>query len=227
MNIKNSSVEFVNKQFHNYTQQTLKKSVMPEIPKVITSLQVYERSYKKLGCIELFVQKAQAFAEECFNKGFIDITGIIYSSLIKLPQLPIEAKEILIIRAIRIAQQQNDSIHELARTVDLKQLYDKERNKTKREYMNILFSEEKILKNIVDNYQKCCANYQTISRKVGDINLYKFNLGLCKIEIAKKVFKSDKKLANKKLKEAKKIFIELDKTKEIYYIEKLIYELKS
>ncbi len=227
MRIKNApQIEFVNKQFGRYAQQILKES-KPEIPKIITSLQIYEKSYKRLGFIEGFVQQAQIFAEECFNKGLMDVTGIIYSSLIKIPNLPSDAKEALILRAIMIAQKQNDSIHELARVVDLKHLYDEVGKQTKREYMKVLFSEEKILKNIVENYQECCSNHRTISRKVADVELYEYNLGLCKIDIAKKVFKSDKKLAYKKLKEARKIFTGLDKTKELSYTEKLIYELKG
>lgn len=224
MNINKSQINVINKQFYNFSQKTLKAS-HPETIYVISNLQKYERNYKRIGMAEVFIQKAQQFAEDCFNKGLTDFTGIIYAFLIKIPNLDSELRELIIKRAIQIAQKQHDEIHELARVVDLKKHYQNTKA-PKKKYVETLFLEENILKRLVRNFSDCSGNFKTVSREIKDKEVYEYRLGLAQVDISKAFYKTDKKLALNKLKDARKIFVNLNKNKEVFFTDGLIDQLK-
>ncbi len=217
-------INIINKQFDAFSKKALKKADT-DTRFLITQMQLQETNYRQAGAVELFIYKAQQFAEQCLNAGLSNFTGIIYSSLIKFEPLPFELKEVLIKRSLEIAKINDDPIHQLARIVDLKHLYTKNPNVDRKKYIKILFSEEDILKKIVRNFEECSEKFRTVVKEESEFEKYKFHLGLIKMEIARIIMKTDKKLALKELKTAKNIFAQLGKTKEEYtvygFIEKL------
>ena len=215
----------INNQFKSFSDKALKSS-KPNRAFVISYLQKYEKSYKREGFITTFVQKAQQLAEDFDKNGATDFTGIIYASLIKIKNLSSDIREELIKRAIEVAQKQNDIIHELGRVVDLKMLYRDNISTRRKDYIKTLFAEEKLLRNIVRNYEESRDNYKTVTKTTRSEEDYTFKLGLSKVEIAKQHNNTNKKIALEKLIEAKKIFKRLGKTKEEFFTKGLIENLK-
>ena len=222
---KSININKINKNFKHFKINTLKEK-NPSTAMVISQLQKYEKSYKKADCIGDYIVRTQELAEDFDKKGFTDLTGIIYASLIKIKILPDDIKEIFIKRALQIAQKQNDIIHELGRTIDLKMLYRKDLKNRRKDYIKILFNEEKLLRTIVRNFETSANNYKTISKNTKSKDEYNFKLGLAKVEIAKQHLYTNKKIALEKLVEAQKIFRELGKTREEYTVQGLIENLK-
>ena len=215
----------IDKEFQAFSKKALKKT-RPDRVFVISHLQKYEKSYKREGLISNFVQKARQLAEDFDKKGATDFTGIIYASLIKIKTLAFDIRENLIKRAIEIAQKQNDTIHELGRVVDLKMLYRANIQVKRKGYIKTLLAEEKLLSNIVRNFDQSVDNYKTVRRNTKLKDEYLFKLGLSKVDIAKQFINTNRKLAKEKLVEAKKIFQKLGKSKEEFFVNGLIEQIK-
>jgi len=215
----------IDKEFQAFSKKALKPT-RPNRVFVISHLQKYEKSYKREGLISNFVQKARQLAEDFDKKGATDFTGIIYASLIKIKTLAFDIRENLIKRAIEIAQKQNDTIHELGRVVDLKMLYRENFDARRKDYIKILFDEEKLLRKIVRNFDTSVNNYKTVSKTMKTEEDYAYKLGLSKVEIAKQHINTNKKIALDKLIEAKKIFKKLGKNKEEYFANGFIEQIK-
>ncbi|MBR2430618.1 hypothetical protein IKB17_04035 [bacterium] len=215
----------MNKQFYNFSQQTLKRH-NSNYNQVIYKLQSFEKEYKRLGVTESFVFQAQQFAKSCSDKGLMDFSGIIYSFLIKIPNISDSTKENLIIKSIEIAKNQDDTIHELARIVDLKKLYKNSKKFSQKKYIKTLFKEEEILTYIIKNYSICKLKFKTLAKDANNIKTYQFRLGTAKVDIAKAHIQTDKKLAKKMLLEAKEIFTDLDRSAELAFVNELLRELK-
>ncbi|MBE7702860.1 MAG: hypothetical protein E7Z89_02285 [Cyanobacteria bacterium SIG28] len=222
---KSININTINKNFKHFKIHALKEK-NPTAAFVVSQLQKYEKSYKRAGSMGDYIVRTQELAEDFDKRGLTDLTGIIYASLIKIKILPDDIKEIFIKRAFEIAQKQNDVIHQLGRTVDLKMLYRKDINNRRKDYIKNLFTEEKLLRTIVRNFETSSDNFKTISKNAKNKDEYNFRLGLAKVEIAKQYLYTNKKIALEKLTEALKIFRKLGKTNEEYSTQGLIENLK-
>lgn len=214
-----------NKQFQSFSKKALNTS-NPDRIFIISHLQKYQKSYKREGHIDIYVEKARQLAEDFDKRGITDFTGIIYASLIKIKTLAYDIRENLIKRAIEIAQKQNDMVHELGRTVDLKFLYRDNIQNKRKEYIKTLFAEETLLIKIVRNFEQSANNYRTLYKNMGSKEVYSYKLGLAKVDIAKQFIKTNQKLALDKLIEAKKIFSKLGKSEEEFFTNGLIEQLR-
>lgn len=219
-----TNIHKINNNFNSFSKQTLENN-RADFNYVISQLQKYESDYRQLDSVHLFMQKAQQFAEDCFNKGMVNFTGIIYAFLIKMPNLPFDVKEILIKRAIQIAQSQNDKVHELGRVADLKILYKQNGDVPKKNYIKTLLKEEEILKTLVRTYEECSENYKTISREMCNRDKYKHRLAISMVDIAKALYKTDTKSALHRLKSARSIFKEVGSEKDLFLTEGLIKKI--
>ena len=223
LKINQSNVKVLNSKFNKFTQQTVSNN-RPNIQYMCSQLQRYEKQYKKFNAIELYCVKALDFAQKLEVVGLTDFAGVIYSGLIKIPNISKEAKETMILSGLKNAQRNNDSIHFLARLVDLKYLY---KNENKKKYINILLEEEKCLTSIVNNYQQKASNFRTVGKDVNLQEKYKFRLAVSKVDLGKAFLRSNSDTALTKLQEAETIFIALGKAKEANFANQLISQISA
>lgn len=88
----------------------------------------FQRDYNKNGLFRDFLPRLEDFALRMEDARFLDIAGMVFSKLAKLPTTD-EMKEQFLRGGLRIAKKQGDPIHTLARIVDLKKLYEQTGNK--------------------------------------------------------------------------------------------------
>lgn len=215
-----SNITTLDKKFSSFTQNTITRG-RPNQIYVISQLQNFQKSYSKSGFFNDFLLRLEDFALGMEHNNLLDIAGIVFSKLAKLPTSP-ELKEQFLRGGLRIARKQKDPIHTLARIVDLKKLYQNSDNQTKQYKM--LFQEEKALEIIIENFSKAKKSYKTVSQNSSPIKKYKSQLARCKVDIAKKL---KPKEAYPRLLEAREIFKELGQDNELSFVERLINHLKQ
>ena len=132
--------------------------------------------FEKQGKKPVMNKMAQRLAETLVNIGDSNLSGIIYSFLIKFNKDNAKIAEQIALNALAIANRQKDSIHIMARSYDLKEIYKQTE-----------YGSEKHLK--VTNYDNVIKKYRTVTREAKPKETYE--LMLCDnifeiIEILKK-----------------------------------------
>ncbi len=148
--------------------------------------------------------------------GIEDFPGIIFSNLMKMPFLKPQVKEFYAQRALEYAQEQGDTIHVLARLVDLEKMYKK--NKDTRKYARVLFQQEKALISICNDFKRAKRNYKTYSRGRSQLKQYEMELAKTRVDIAKVIIKSNPKQAKIILEKAKTTFEREERQKEVDFV---------
>ena len=146
------------------------------------------------------------FAFELFKMGEYNLTGIIYSFLIKFNENNPQKAEELARKALNVAKKRKDPIHIMARAYDLSQIY---RNQCygSQKHINALCEVKDNLKYIIQNYQKAKKRFNTITKEVRPLNNYEFMLCSIRMEIAKATKNTNPERAEHELLEAYKIMI--------------------
>lgn len=222
INVKNSDIAILNNKFSHFARQTLNNK-RPDVHYVSSQLQRYGNQYRRLNTLENFFKNASELAKGLELRGLNDIAGIIYSGLVKIPNLPLEVKEDIILKGLENAKNNGDSIHVLARTVDLKYLY--KNCRVKKKYIRTLFEEEKILKSIVNEYEKTKKAYRNVARSVSPLEKYNFKLATSKVDLGKALLRTNPETAFAKLEEAQRIFLKQKKNKEADFCADLISQI--
>lgn len=210
-------IENLDKNFYHFADRTISRR-KPDVKYLISQLKYHETKYDKNGFLTDFLFRLEDFAYGLEHNGLLDIAGMIYSRLAKLPTTP-ELKEQFLRGGLRLARKQGDPIHILGRIVDLKKLYEAEGKGNK--FYKMLFSEEQTLTGIVENFVKAKINYRTVSKKAATEDVYSYRLAVVKVDIAKKMRSKDRV---ERLLEAKEIFERLGCEKELKFVNKLLYE---
>ena len=221
MNIK--SLNTINKSFAEFSNITLNKK--PTTSYLLSNLKSYEKNYRRINSLELYLRQVYQLANNCFSKGLNDFAGMIYSSLIKNKAIPDNIREVIINQAIDVAKAQKDPIHELARVVDLKHLYLRNLDTTPKKKLKNNIAEETLLKKIINNFDDCTDNFKSVKKNSSQLDLYRFRLALVEVDIAKATIRTEKKTALKKLIHAKKTFNDLGKTTEAKFAQQLINQI--
>ncbi len=219
-----SQINVLNSKFNHFGQSINNNANQGSIYYFVSQVKLYEKQYKRLGFTGDFFIKAGTLADNLSNIGLKDFAGILYSVLTKIPDISVEQKEILLKRAIGNARAQNDTVHALARTIDLKQIY--KQNKMRNKYNKILYKEEKLLESIISNYDKKSNTFRSVSKGINNINVYLFRLATTKFDIAKIDLFHKPKDTIKRLSEAKIIFKQLGRQKEFDFAESLSSKIK-
>ena len=220
--IKNSDLTILNNKFSHFARQSLNNK-RPDLHYVSSQLQRYENQYKKINALESFLEKASKLAVGLETRGMTDLAGIIYSGLVKIPTLPLEIREDIILKGLENAKNNEDNVHVLARIVDLKYLY--KVGKSKKKYIKTLFAEEKILKSIVNEYEKNKLAYRNLARDMSPIEKYNFLLATSKVDLGKALLRTNPEMAYAKLEEAQRIFLKQKKIKEAEFVSNLIQQI--
>lgn len=210
-----TSLRTLDHQFSRFAKGTLRQKC-PDKNYVISQLKYYQKEYNRGGFFEEFLFRLENFAYDMESVGGLDIAGMVFSKLAKFPAHP-RIKEQFLYSALRIAQKQKDDIHTLARIVDLKNLY-RRSNDHKRAY-RMLFSEEKLLTDIVENFDAAKNKFRTVSKHPAALNTYKYQLAAAKVDIAKGLKPKD---AYYRLIEAREIFASIACDSKVVFIDRLL-----
>lgn len=214
-NINLKAINHLDKSFSAFTQNTIARR-RPDSKYVISQLQHYQTQYNKNGLFRDFLLRLEAFALGMEDANLLDIAGMVFSKLAKLPTTE-EMKEQFLRGGLRVARKQGDPIHILARIVDLKKLYEQNGNNHGR--FKMLFPEEKTLTTIVENFNKAQKRYRTVVKEHSPLEKYRLQLARTKVDIAKKLKPNE---AYQRLIEAKTIFEELNCPKELKFVNKML-----
>lgn len=214
-NLNLKAISSLDRSFSAFAQNTMARR-RPDRNYVISQLQHYQTQYNKNGLFQDFLLRLEAFALGMEDSNLLDIAGMVFSKLAKLPTTD-EMKEQFLRGGLRVARKQRDPIHILARIVDLKKLYEKKGDANSRYRM--LFAEEKALTNIVENFGLAKKKYRTVSKQNSSIGRYRIQLARTKVEIAKTLRPNE---AYPILLEAKTLFADSAFDNGVRYVEKLL-----
>ena len=192
---------------------------------LISQLSQYEKKYAKLGCSTNFAQMLYSFAQILKKQGLTDLAGIILSNLIKLPFIKPQVKEMYINSTLEIYRESGDSLHALARLVDLKILY--KQTKQNHKYMQTLFDEEAELRKICANFKTAKQNFRTYSRINSLQSTYELELAKVRVDISKMLLNKNPKKAEALLNKARATFIKAGREKEVIFVNTLLSEISS
>ena len=134
-----------------------------------------------------------------------DFIGIIYSTLCKVNEFIPAQLEKYAIAGFHHAEQQGDYIHMMARLNNLRKLYINKPDKLYN-YIQVLYKEEKCLKQLSKNYDTCIKQHNTIFRTPATQQQYETMLAYVQTEIGKLTKKKHPNDALKKLLSARQIF---------------------
>ena len=224
MRISKAEFKILNNDFMRF-QTRITQSKKQDNTYFVSQMNHFEKRYKKAGLENQFAISIFTFAEKMDKLGINDLPGIIYSSLMKMPFIKSEVKELYALKGLEYAQNQGDSIHTLARLVDLEKIYKKNGNTHK--YTRILFQEEKVLVNICSNFKNAKESYKTYSREHSRLKKYETELAKTRVDIAKVILNTNPKQAKILLTKARKFFCSEKRNKEVDFVDLMLSELET
>ena len=220
--ITNSELHNLNNDFRRF-QTRIVESRKQDNTYFISQLSQFQKKYKKAGLEKSFAGYIFDFAEKMRKIGIEDFPGIIFSNLMKMPFLKPQVKEFYAQRALEYAQEQGDTIHVLARLVDLEKMY--KQNKDTHKYTRVLFQQEKALISICNDFKGAKRNYKTYSREHSQLKQYEMELAKTRVDIAKVILKSNPKQAKIILEKAKTTFEREERQKEVDFVNLMLSEI--
>ena len=221
--LKTSPIKQLNNEFYRFQLQ-ISQSRVQNIPFFLSQLNKYEKQYKRAGLGEIFMQKLFEFAQNMQKFEIKDLPGIIFSHLTKQSKiLNPKSRERYALEALDYAQKQGDLIHTLAHLVDLEKIY--KQNGETNKYTRTLLKKERILISICSDYEGAKNKHKTYSKDCSPLNRYEIELAKTRVEIAKKVYRKNPKLAEAILKKAQKTFEQQGRQKEVDFVKLILSEI--
>lgn len=184
-----------------------------------------QRNYISQGQIKSFCKEADILADKLIEHKKHDFAGIIMSALCKLTQYFPERLEPIAIKGYKIAEALGDNIHMLARLNDLRKIYYKNPNRLY-DYVQVLYKQEKCLKQITRNYEISTQKFCTVDRQAASKEEYERMLAFVQTDIGKITKRKHPNDARQKLLSARKIFEKNGNKQHIDYINMLLGEIE-
>ncbi len=175
---------------------------------------------------DLFCSEADRFADKLIEYENNDFAGIIMSALCKLTQFFPEKQEPFAIKGYEIAKANGDPIHMMARLNDLRKIYYRRPEKLY-QYIQVLYKQEKCLKELTRNYDNAVNSYQSVTRQAAKQRDYEQMLAHVQTEIGKITKRKHPHDAKSKLLSAREIFEQRGNTKNVEYINMLLAEIEA
>ena len=185
-----------------------------------------ERQYLIEKQKDLFCSEADRFAGQLAEHENNDFAGIIMSALCKLTQLFPEKQEPFAIKGYKIAKANGDPIHMMARLNDLRKIYYR-RSEKLYQYIQVLYKQEKCLKELTKNYANAIKSYKSVTRQAAKQRDYEQMLAHVQTEIGKITKRKHSHDARAKLLSAREIFKQHGNTKNVKYINMLLSEIEA
>ncbi len=142
----------------------------------------------------------------CLEKGENpELPGIIYSAMCKLTECFPSQLEYFALKGYQVAERNGDYIHMMARLNDLHKVYKNKPDKLM-QYIDVLYGQERCLKNICYNYNNVITTYHSIIRKPASRESYYLILANTQTELAKLIRRRHPDQAERKLLSARNIY---------------------
>jgi hypothetical protein len=224
--IRISEAEFniLNNDFRRF-QARITQSRKQNTTYFVSQMNQFEKRYKRAGLEHCFAGNMFEFAQKMREIGIADLPGIIFSALMKMPFIKPQVKEVYALKGLEYAEEKGDSIHALARLVDLEKLY--KQNGDTHKYARIMFKQEKVLIDICNDFESAKQNFHTYSREHNQHRHYEMELAKTRVDLAKVILKTNSKQARILLDKARKIFKRENRQKEVDFINLMLSEIAS
>ncbi len=175
---------------------------------------------------DAFCHEADMLATKLIANENHNFAGIIYSALCKLTEYMPDKLEIIAKKGYELAKEKGDYVHMMARLNNLRKVYYRRPDKVY-EYVQVLYKQEKCLKELTYNYETAASAYSTVIRKPAPREDYEQMLAYVQTEIGKLTRKKHPNDAFKKLLSARKIFEKYNNQQSIAYIDLLIGKIQK
>lgn len=183
-----------------------------------------QRDFVNAGRGKLFCIEADHLAQNLVKSNNQDFPGIIYSALCKLTENFPAQLEYFAQKGYEVAKNNGDYVHMMARLNDLRKVY-MNRPEKLYDYIQVLYKQEKCLKQLTNHYDSAVQTFQSVSRKPASKEEYRKMLAYIQTEIGKLTKKKHPHDAEKKLNNAKQIFQDNGDYKSVNYIDMLLFEI--
>lgn|SRR5574344_457582 len=187
-------------------------------------LSLLSDTFEKQNSKDYFTIVFQGFAERLVGMKQTSLAGIVYSFLIKHNQGKPEISEKIAQNALALAKKTNDPIHIMARTHDLRKIYQNMEYGSAK-HLKMLRDERKALKTIVEHYEHSSKNFKTLTREVKPKEVYEEMLASVQVKIAKLIQKDSPKDAIQSFENARSIYLSLGNNSEVDFVAKEIENL--
>lgn len=224
--IVNTQLTNLDKDFYRF-QTKIIQSKKQNNSAFVSSLCKYQKLYKKAGSESNFVENLDSFAEIMKKAGIENLPGIIYSTLVKLPFLTPQAREMYALKGLDYAEQQGDYIHILARLSNLEILYKQAGRARAHAHLNILLRKVGVLTEICNNFENAVEGYRTFNKKHRTLTDFKLELARTRVGIAKSMKNTSPKHAIYELEKAREILKHENKQKEVDFVDLMLSEIKN
>ena len=175
---------------------------------------------------DLFCSEADMLATKLVENKNNDFAGIVMSTLCKLTQFFPNKQEPFAIKGYNIAKSNGDYVHMMARLNDLRKIYYRRPDKLYN-YVQVLYKQEKCLKELTNKYESAVGTFQTVKRKAATKKDYEQMLAHVQTEIGKITKRKHPHDAKAKLISAREIFAQRGNKKNVEYINMLLSEIEA
>ncbi len=185
-----------------------------------------QRQYLAAKQKDSFCSEAEILAGRMLEAQNNDFAGIILSNLCKITQYIPELLEGFAKKGFIVAKANRDPVHMMARLNDLRKIYYRRPDKLY-QYIQVLYKQEKCLKELTRNYDRAVSSYQTVSRQAAPKRDYELMLAHVQTEIGKITKRKHPHDAETKLLSARETFEKRGYRQNVEYIDMLLDEIKS
>lgn len=214
--IKIEKVEQRFQRFSNYVIST--PDIQPD--KFINGARNRVNEFTSLGLVETVCEKFAELVQQFIDAGKMDLAGILCSRLVKFKELPFELREKYALKALEVAERQDDKIHVVARLEDLHKEYEEQADLSK--MLKILTKEENALKDVIENFESAKKNFRTLVYKNENIENYEDLLATVQVDIAKIIIRKKPRKAAQKLQDAMQFFDRIGDIDRYEFAEKML-----
>ena len=185
-----------------------------------------KRSLLSFDSNDYFCYEADRLAIDLVKRKKNDFAGIIYSSLCKINEYIPRNLEKFAKKGYEVARENGDYVHMMARLNDLRKIYMNKPDKLY-DYIQILYKQEKCLKQLTRHYEDSVASYRSIIRKPATKSEYLQMLAYVQTEIGKLTRRKHPNDAKRKLLSAREYFVQSNNEQSVKYIDLLIDKIEK
>lgn len=175
---------------------------------------------------DTFCTNANGLADKLVESKNNDFAGIIMSELCKLVEFFPDKLEGFAKKGYEIAKNNGDYVHMMARLNNLRKVY-QGRYERQFDYVQVLYKQEKCLKELTNHYETAVSSYQSIFRKPASKKDYETMLAYVQTEIGKLTRRKHPRDAYSKLLNAREIFKQRGNHQSVEYINMLLYKIEN
>ena len=182
------------------------------------TFQKLNAEYTKQGFGRQFFFNSEQLTDNLIKNGNFRLANILINELGKIYMRigKNDLAEKTIMQSMDISTQLNDNLHVLARLSDLEILYKKSGNRKR--LFQILHDKKQCAKDIINDYDNCVKNFQSLHREPASLDAVKKQLAYTYSGLADLLMHSKPKDSLKLTQKAKEIYDELGQQKEAEYL---------